>query len=58
MLQLRSGGPTVLSELLSKSARRDYDRVSDMFQNIDFSDCSRLVMVGCGSESRIDFSCL
>jgi hypothetical protein len=49
MLQLRSGGPAVLSELLSKSARRDYDRVSDMFQNIDFNDCSRLVMVGCGS---------
>jgi hypothetical protein len=49
MLQLRSDGPAALSELLSKSARRDYDRVSDMFQNIDFNGCSRLVMVGCGS---------
>ena len=48
MLRLRSGGPTVLSELLGKSERRDYDRVSAMFQNIDFSGCSRLVMVGCG----------
>ena len=48
MLQLRPDGPVALSELLGKSARRAYDRVSDMFQNIDFNNCSRLVMVGCG----------
>jgi hypothetical protein len=48
MLQLRRHGPVVLGALLSKSARRAYDRVNDMFQNIDFNNCSRLVMVGCG----------
>jgi hypothetical protein len=48
MLQLRLNGPVVLGPLLGKTGRRDYDRVSDMFQNIDFNNCSRLVMVGCG----------
>jgi hypothetical protein len=48
MLQVRLNGPVVLGTLLGKSGRRDYDRVGSMFQNIDFSNCSRLVMVGCG----------
>jgi hypothetical protein len=48
MLQHRLNGPVVLGALLGKSGRRDYDRVSDIFQNIDFNNCSRLVMVGCG----------
>ncbi|MBX9778521.1 MAG: hypothetical protein K2Y71_29455 [Xanthobacteraceae bacterium] len=48
MLQLRSDGRVVFGELLSKPARRAYDRVSDLFQKIDFDDCRRLVMVGCG----------
>ena len=39
MLQRRLNGPVELGPLLGKTGRRDYDRVSDMFQNIDFNNC-------------------
>lgn len=46
--QHRSDGPVVIRELLSGHSRKAYDRVSDMFEHVDFDQCRRLVMVGCG----------
>jgi hypothetical protein len=48
LLQHRPNGPVVISNLLGAGERRVYGRVEDMFQNINFSKCNRLVMVGCG----------
>jgi len=48
LLRLRPEHPFVIRDLLSESGRGPYDRVSDMFDCVDFSQCRRLVMVGCG----------
>jgi hypothetical protein len=49
LLEIRPSGPAVIGDLLGSRERLAYDRVSDMFENVDFSRCSRLVMVGCGA---------
>lgn len=41
--------PTPFRDVASKAVAVTYDRVGDMFDQIEFSDCHRLVMVGCGS---------
>jgi hypothetical protein len=41
-------GPRLFKDVASPPSVVTYERVSAMFENIDFSDCKRLVMVGCG----------
>lgn len=48
LLRLRPERPFVIRDLLNASGKDTYDRVSDMFAHVDFRQCRRLVMVGCG----------
>jgi len=48
LLRLRPESSFVIRDVLSESGRRPYDRVGDMFEHVDFGQCRRLVMVGCG----------
>ena len=41
-------GPKLFKDVASPPSVVTYERVSAMFENVDFGDCKRLVMVGCG----------
>jgi hypothetical protein len=46
--QLDWTGPKLFRDVASPPSIVTYDRVSAMFEKVDFSNCNRLVMVGCG----------
>jgi hypothetical protein len=48
LMQAAQDGPVRFGEITSKSALVPYNRVNDMFNNVDFRGCRRFVMVGCG----------
>ena len=45
----RFDGPVSYRDVVSEVSVAMYDRLSGIFESIDFRDCARVVMLGCGS---------
>lgn len=49
LLAAEAGDSFDFTDLTGVFGKRIYDRVSDMFDHVDFSGCRRFVLVGCGA---------